>query len=119
MLIYPFREKHPPIFAQKSLGLHRCYLLNSQRNGSHRAGHRLLFSKSAKVHIPSVYTVIELISKHRYIFGGNGDSINRLFFGFSVSIFDSTNLYFGSGYRNSKIIRVYTICSNFLWYLIL
>jgi len=52
-----------PVFAQKSLGLHRRYLRNSQRNDSHRAGHRLLLSKSAKVHIPSVYTVIQPYSE--------------------------------------------------------
>ena len=47
-----------PIFVQKSLGLHRRYLRFPQRRGSHRATHRLMLSKSLKVHILSVYTVI-------------------------------------------------------------
>ena len=45
-----------PVFAQKSLGLHRRYLRNFQRRDSYWAGYRLLISKLAKVHIPSVYT---------------------------------------------------------------
>ena len=52
-----------PIFAQKILGLHRRYLLNSQRKSSRRSTHRLWLSKSAKTYILSVYTVIH----HRHL----------------------------------------------------
>ena len=55
-----------PIFAHKSLGLHRRYLRFSQQRGSHRATHRLKLSKSLKVHILLVYTVIQLYSENHH-----------------------------------------------------
>lgn len=65
-LLFSRPVRSTPIFAKKSLGLHRRYLRFSQQRGSHRATHRLPLSKSLKAHIPSVYTVIGLFYKNHY-----------------------------------------------------